>query len=140
MSAPVLAVFSGTDVDQHLFDRALEIARTENRPLLLLDVRHKQRAARLEDYLDSESLLGRATVKALTKSIKQQRDRAIGQALEAMAEAAREAGVEVSMQVEKGEFETAVLRAARSAAAATVLVPAGPHWQDVTREFETLQV
>lgn len=123
MHATVLAVFSGTDVDPALFNRALEAANREHGRLVLLDVRHRQQTDRLAEYLEAESPLGRATVRALQRSVKQQRSRAIETALESLADEGRRRGVEVAILEEKGALAETVRRVVRELGVTTVVLP-----------------
>ncbi len=140
MSQSVMAVFSGTELDDRVFREALGRARATGARLVLLDVRHLRQAERLGDYLTSESLLGRGAVASVRAAVKDQRDRAIRRALEEMEREARRQGVEILRSEVKGAYEEAVVAAAREHDAAVIVVEASSAGNRLAGPFQVVQV
>ncbi len=122
--AAVMAVFSGTDVDRAIFDRALALAKAAQARLILADIRHQHHAARLAESLAAQTFLGAGAVADLQRSVKAQRDDLIQRALAAMLEAASAAGVPAEIREAKGTLRESVQQIAAEVAAGTVVIEA----------------
>ena len=140
MPQSVMAVFSGTELDDRVFREALARAKAAGARLVLLDVRHLRQAERLGDYLTAESVLGRGAVASVAAAVKDQRNRAIQRALQEMEQEARRHGVEIARCEVKGGYEEAVVSAAREHDAAVVVVEAGAAGARLSGPFERVQV
>lgn len=122
MARVVMAVFSGTELDRALFERAFELARDGR--LVLADVRHQHQAERLAQSLTSQAFLPPAAVEALKQSVKDQRTDTIRRSLAAMEEEATAGGVAVVVAAEKGSLEETVRRLAAEHGVDTVVIDA----------------
>ncbi len=107
-SPPVLALFSGLDLEPAVFERGVAEARQRQVPLVLLNVRHQQQAERLAEALTSNSFMGRGAVEQLKRQIKDQRSELVRKTLETMAAEARSLGLDVVTRWEKGDLSAIV--------------------------------
>ena len=123
MARVVMAVFSGTELDRALFERALELARDGGR-LVLADVRHQHQAERLAQSLASQAFLPPAAVEALKQSVKEQRTDTIRRSLQAMEKEAAAGGLSVEVVAEKGDLGETVRRLAAEHGVDTVVIDA----------------
>jgi nucleotide-binding universal stress UspA family protein len=120
----VMAVFSGTELDRALFERALSVARRDGARLVLADVRHQHRADRLAESLTSQAFLPPAAVEALKQSVKEQRTDTIRRSLASMRDEAEAGGVAVEVVAEKGSLRETVRRLAAERGVDTVVIDA----------------
>ena len=140
MHRTVMAVFSGTDVDPQVLERAVGAARSQGARLVLLAVRHLQRAEQLSDYLSSETFMGRGSVEGLRRSVKAQRDHAIQRALGKAEAEARRAGLEVEVRQVKGSYLDSVKGEATRAGADLLVVEDRPESEGLEGPFEIVRV
>jgi len=124
MARVVMAVFSGTELDRALFERALSVAKGAGGRLVLADVRHQHQAERLAQSLTSQAFLPPAAVEALKQSVKEQRNETIRRSFAAMEEEATVGGVAVVAVEDKGSLGETVRRLAAEHGVDTVVIDA----------------
>ena len=90
----VLAVFSGTDFNETVFQKALDIAREEEATLWLAGVRDEECVEQLAEGLAQRSLLGRGAIERIAVEVNAERGHAVERVLDALADKARMSGVQ----------------------------------------------
>ena len=140
MYRTVMAVFSGTQVDEALFRRSLEVAKQHGARLVLLNVRHLHQADHLGEILSSDAFMGRGTVESLKRSVKEQRNHVVLRAMEAMAEKAQGEGLEVEVLATKGPYASSVSAAAEKTGADLLLIEDRPECEQIEGPFQVIRV
>ena len=121
MSA-IIALFSGAELPEPVFSRALRLASDSGVDLVLLVVRHQHRARQLGEVLSSEGFLGRGAVDALQGRVKEHRNRLVRERLEELTARGNDEGVSVQTLELKGELHACVAQAARQLSARELVV------------------